>query len=110
MEGVYRPYPVRVRLFERVLELRRGWLGYGRIQRRLYEDTGEWISKSLISYWFRGIHTARGRVNVIKKEGYWFGYVVGSVLSDGTGTYIRATQTLNFTQRIASLLIFVLRL
>ncbi|GBC71440.1 hypothetical protein HRbin02_01222 [Candidatus Calditenuaceae archaeon HR02] len=83
MERHYLSYPVRVRMCRRVLELRGEGLSYGMILERLYEEFRVWINKSLISYWFRGIHTPRCRVNVIKKEDYWFGYVVGSVLSDG---------------------------
>ncbi|GBC72043.1 hypothetical protein HRbin02_01833 [Candidatus Calditenuaceae archaeon HR02] len=58
-------------------------MSYRKIQERIYELFGVWLSKSQISYWCRGTHRPEGRVSVVVREGYWFRYVVGSVLSDG---------------------------
>jgi len=50
----------RKQLYRRVLELRRRGLSYREIQKRVLEETGEHLSKSIISYWLRRIHTPYG--------------------------------------------------
>lgn len=60
MGGRYRPMSLRRELYNRVLELRRMGLSYKETRRKILEDFGEDLSKSIISYWVRRIHTPYG--------------------------------------------------
>jgi len=55
-----RPLSLRKRLYRRVLELRGQGLSYGEIQKRILEETGEYLDKSMIGFWVRRIHTPYG--------------------------------------------------
>jgi len=46
-----RPTSLRRVLYHRVLELRGMGLSYGEIRRRVFEEFGENLNKSIISYW-----------------------------------------------------------
>ncbi|PUA31570.1 MAG: hypothetical protein B9J98_05730 [Candidatus Terraquivivens tikiterensis] len=55
-----RPASLRKELYHRVLELRGMGLSYREIQRRIFKEFGENLSKSIISGWIRRVHTPYG--------------------------------------------------
>jgi len=56
----YRPLSLRKQLYRRVLELRGQGLSYRKIQKRILEEMGECLSRSIISEWLRRVHTPYG--------------------------------------------------
>jgi len=55
-----RPLSLRKQLYRRVLELRGQGLSYRKIQKRILEETGEYLNRSIISEWLRRVHTPYG--------------------------------------------------
>ncbi|MCS7125566.1 MAG: hypothetical protein NZ929_01455 [Aigarchaeota archaeon] len=93
IRGRLRPRELRVRLYEEVLRLREQELSYREIQKRVFEEEGELLDKSTISYWVRRIHTPYGdglgrpsedqrtrRLSPCPE----LAYVIGSGLGDGS--------------------------
>jgi len=79
----HRPLMVREKLYQRVLELRREGKSHSQIRGIILEEFGEFLSGSIISRWVRGISSPTGSVNEVVRCGFWFGYVIGTILSDG---------------------------
>ncbi|MDJ0270852.1 MAG: hypothetical protein NXY59_10030 [Aigarchaeota archaeon] len=78
-----RPLLLRQKIYERTLGLRKEGKSYKEIQRSILAEFNEWLGKSIISLSVRAKHKPNGKVIQVKKDGYWFGYVVGTILSDG---------------------------
>ncbi|MEN3048615.1 MAG: LAGLIDADG family homing endonuclease [Candidatus Caldarchaeales archaeon] len=53
----YRPRNLNRQLYPEVLRLHNQGLGYRQIAERIWETHGLWLSRGLISYWIRKIHT-----------------------------------------------------
>lgn len=81
-----RPVKPRINLFHRVLQLRE--FDSKRIQEIILEETGEYISRSTINAWKRGIHTPYGDVKSLRKCTE-LAYVIGAVLGDGYVQHIK---------------------
>lgn len=64
--------------------MRQRGLSYAQMQKKLFDDGGNYLSKALISYWLRGIHGPSGRLNRFRLEpSPELSYVIGVALSDG---------------------------
>jgi len=87
-----RPIHLRRLLYERVLELRELGLSYREIQREVFEEFGEHLSKSIISDWVNRVHTPYGdglgrtgedrRAHKLKPCPE-LAYVIGAAIGDG---------------------------
>ncbi|GBC72096.1 hypothetical protein HRbin02_01889 [Candidatus Calditenuaceae archaeon HR02] len=87
-----RDLELRMILYEEVRRLRAEGKTYSQIQRIIYERHGEWLSKSIISYWCRRCHTPDkkglgrpredqrlNRITICSE----LAYVIGAKLGDG---------------------------
>ncbi len=85
--GGYLPRELRIRLYEKVLELRRAGLGYWRIRRRIEELYGVVLSPSVIVYWCLGVHTPYNGIRIPTidhlEPSPELAYVIGVVSGDG---------------------------
>jgi len=91
-----RPTSLRRVLYRRILELRSMSLSYREIRRRVFDEFGENVSKSIISYWIRRIHTPYGdglgrggedRRRHRLRPCPELAYVIGAILGDGTANH-----------------------
>jgi len=79
----YKGLEERIWLYDEVIKLRRGKLGYARIAKSIEEKYGFSLNPSTIRYWVKGRHNPLGRCNKIV-EGPGLAYVVSAWLGDGT--------------------------
>src|SRR5438132_13943697 len=61
----YLPLDTRLKLFHVVKEPRSQGLSYGQLQKHIFDTTGRELSKSLVSYCVRRIHTPLSRVKAL---------------------------------------------
>jgi intein-encoded DNA endonuclease-like protein len=81
------PRELRIRLFGEVNKLRRNGLGHRKIIKEIQRRYGVRLSRSLISYWLRGVHNPynKGYVPSIKflRPSKELSYMIGVVAGDG---------------------------
>ena len=84
----YRPRELRIKLRDRVIELRQQGRSYGEIRAIIEQEFGIVLSKSIISYWTRGIHSPYNGRRVPSLEmlepSEDLAYVIGVLCGDGS--------------------------
>ncbi|MCS7126322.1 MAG: hypothetical protein NZ929_05375, partial [Aigarchaeota archaeon] len=87
LRGHYRPIELRIRLYEEVQKLRKQGLSYHQIINEVERRYGERLSRSMISYWVRRLHSPYNgrRIPSIEflKPSKELAYIIGTVLGDG---------------------------
>jgi intein-encoded DNA endonuclease-like protein len=85
--GEYRPRGLRIKLRDRVVELRQQGLSYNEIIEIIEQEYGIVLSKSHVSYWTRGIHDPHNGRRIPSLEllepSEALAYLIGAVLGDG---------------------------
>ncbi|MEM3570305.1 MAG: LAGLIDADG family homing endonuclease [Candidatus Jordarchaeales archaeon] len=85
--GRYLPRELRIKLYQKVLELRRHGLGYKRIKKKIEELYDVPLSRSLISYWCRNIHSPFNGCRIpsvdFLEPSPELSYIIGVVAGDG---------------------------
>ncbi len=85
--GEYLPRELRIKLYEKVLELRKAGLGYKRVSKKIKELYGVALSPAVIVGWCRGVHTPYNGIRIptidFLKPSPKLAYIIGVVAGDG---------------------------
>jgi intein-encoded DNA endonuclease-like protein len=86
--GEYRPRELRIKLRDRVIELRQEGISYNEIIEVIEQEFGIVLSKSHVSYWTRGIHDPHNGRRIPSLEllepSEDLAYVIGVLCGDGS--------------------------
>ncbi len=89
----HRPLKLRIKLYKKVLELRKQGLRYKKIRSRVEEIYGIRLSLAMISYWCRRIHSPLGGMRIPTvdslKPSPELAYVIDVVAGDGSACRTR---------------------